>query len=155
MNVDRLAELGSAANWADRDDEFESNGPLGGDIEMGQANNHRSQHKHMEHFFRKVESIKNDIESVKKATNSIGDINEAALQATTTEQENQLSNRLRTLVDQNNKTAKQIKTLLELLKKENQKLKVEGKAEDSDLRLVCLCLDCLLCLRAPSVISTL
>lgn len=138
----RLAELGSAANWADSDDEMETNGggaaaAAGGDVEMGQVGKQQpSQPKHMEHFFREVESIKDDIESVKKATKSIGDINESALQATTTEEENQLSNRLRPLIDSTNKKAKRTKTLLGLLKEENQKLKEEGKAKGSDLRFV-------------------
>ena len=137
----RLAELGSAASWADSDDEMEMGGGAaaaggGGDVEMGKVNRQPSQPSHMEHFFREVESIKEDIECVKKATKSIGDINEAALQATTTEEENNLSNRLRPLVDQTNKRAKRTKTLLGLLKEENQKLKDEGKAKGSDLRSV-------------------
>lgn len=130
----RLAELGSPSNWAS-DDDVDGNGATatGGDVEMGQTNK-QSQPKHMEYFFREVESIKEDIEGVKNATKSIGDINEAALQATTTEEENQLSNRLRPLIESTNKRAKRTKTLLGLLKEESQKLKDEGKAKGSDLR---------------------
>lgn len=127
---DRLGDLGSAANWADSDDDLDP-AKEGGDVEMGGVN---KQPKHMEHFFREVDAIKDDIEQVKKATKAIGDINEAALQATTTEEENDLSNRLRPVVDQTNKRAKRTKTLLGLLKEENKKLKDEGTAKTSDLR---------------------
>lgn len=71
---------------------------------------------------------------MKKATKAIGDINEAALQATTTEEENSLSERLRPVIDKTNKKAKQTKTMLGLLKEENKKLKSEGNAKPSDLR---------------------
>jgi predicted transcriptional regulator len=133
---DRLAELGSPNNWAnDSDDDL----PLpekagGGDIEMGDTNKSSQQAKHMEHFFREVETIKADIERVTKATRAIGEINEAALQATTTEQENELSARLKPLINETNQKAKRTKTLLGLLKEETQKLKAEGTAKGSDLR---------------------
>ena len=130
---DRLGDLGSAANWADSDDDLDPAGGDGGDVEMASTNNNK-QPKHMEHFFREVESIKDDIEQVKKASKMIGDINETALHATTTEEENELSNRLRPLVDQTNKRAKRTKNLLGLLKEENKKLKDEGTAKASDLR---------------------
>jgi len=89
----------------------------------------------MEHFFREVESIKVDIEAVTSATKAIGDINEHALQATTTEEENELSRKLRPLVDETNKRAKRTKTLLGLLKEETKKLQGEGKVKQSDLRI--------------------
>jgi mevalonate kinase len=125
--------LGDMPKWAAEDDDEENVAPggKGGDIEMG---NQPKQAKHMEHFFREVESIKEDIEQVKKAAKAIGDINEAALQATTTEQENELSARLRPLIDSTNKRAKRSKTLLGLLKEENQKLQDENKIKPSDLR---------------------
>ena len=126
----RLAELGNT-NWADSsDDDLEAaNG--GGEVEMA-----AKQPKHMDHFFREVEEIKADIEGVEKATRSIGEINEAALQATTTEEENQLSNKLKPLISQTNKRAQRTKTVLGLLKEENEKLKKEGTAKGSDLRSV-------------------
>jgi len=133
---DRLGDLPAWA--ADDSDEFENEGPSdgknknGGDVEMGDMQ--PSQPKHMEHFFREVESIKADIDSVKRATKSIGDINEAALQATTTDEENELSRKLRPLVDETNKRAKRTKTLLGLLKEETKKLQDEGKIKQSDLR---------------------
>ena len=130
---DRLGDLGGGgANWADEDDD--GNGGSGGDVEMG--NTTPSQPKHMEHFFREVESIKADIEQVKKATKTIGEINEAAIHATTTDEENDLSNRLRPVVDQTNKRAKRTKTLLGLLKEETKKLKDDGTGKASDLRYV-------------------
>lgn len=127
----RLAELGNT-NWADSsDDDLEAANGGGGEVEMA-----TKQPKHMEHFFREVEEIKADIEGVEKATRSIGEINEAALQATTTEEENQLSNKLKPLISQTNKRAQRTKTLLGLLKEENEKLKKEGTGKGSDLRSV-------------------
>lgn len=113
----------------------------GGDIEMGAAPAPApakvpKQARHMEHFFREVDSIKDDIEAVQAATRTVGDLNERALQATTTEEENALSNRLRPLVNETNKRAKRTKTLLGLLKEENKKLQAEGKIKTSDLRYV-------------------
>ena len=131
---DRLGDLGGGgAAWAD-DDFDDNNNNNGGDVEMGSST--PSQPKHMEHFFREVESIKADIEQVKKATKTIAEINEAAVHATTTEEENDLSNRLRPVVDQTNKRAKRTKTLLGLLKEETKKLKDEGSGKASDLRYV-------------------
>jgi t-SNARE complex subunit (syntaxin) len=122
--------LGDISGWA-HDDESTN-----GDIELGtQQQNASSQPKHMEHFFREVDAIKKDIDAVKKATKAIGDINEAALQATTTEEENTLSQRLRPVVDQTNKRAKRTKNMLGLLKEENQKLKGDGDVKPSDLRI--------------------
>lgn len=148
---DRLGDLGSGAHWADSDDEMENNNTNtgngngngntdGGDIEMGAKP--QQQAKHMEHFFREVESIKDDIDQVKRATKMIGDINESALHATTTDEENELSNRLRPLVDQTNKRAKRTKTLLGLLKEESKKLKDGGTAKACDLRCVRSCFLC-------------
>lgn len=129
---DRLGDLPS---WAvESDDELDNDGKKDGDIEMGSPA--PKQPKHMEHFFREVESIKADIESVQKATKTVGDINERALQATTTDEENALSNQLRPLVNDTNKRAKRTKTLLGLLKEENKKLQDEGKIKTSDLRWV-------------------
>jgi t-SNARE complex subunit (syntaxin) len=125
---DRLGDLGAVSNWADDDDST-------GDIEMGeQPKQGPKQPRHMEQFFTEVESIKNDIEAVKQATRSIGEINEQALQATTTEQENELSRQLRPLVDDTNKRAKRTKTMLGLLKEDNQSLQSSGEAKASDLR---------------------
>lgn len=124
--------LGDLPTWAaDSDDEDEPT--KGGDIEMGEAS---KQPKHMDHFFREVESIKSDIEAITKATRSIGHINDRALQATTTEEENELSRKLRPLVDQTNKKAKSTKTLLGLLKEETQKLQENKQIKQSDLRYV-------------------
>lgn len=131
---DRLGDLPA---WAMEDDTFENEAPMdggnkkGGDIEMAEP---PKQPAHMEHFFREVESIKDDIEAVKRATKAIGDINEAALQATTTEEENELSRKLRPVVDETNKRAKRTKTLLGLLKEETKKLQDENKIKQSDLR---------------------
>ena len=127
---DRLGDLGAFVGDDDEDeDQFENE--AGGDIEM---QNKPQQPSHMDHFFNEVESIKEDIDHVKKATRKIGDINEEALQATTTEKENELSNKLRPLIDATNNRAKRTKNLLGLLKEETKKLETEGKINSSDLR---------------------
>jgi hypothetical protein len=132
---DRLGDLPAWAGGSDDEDDFQFNNtaPPGGDVEMGDTN---KQPKHMEHFFREVESIKVDIDAVKKATRSIGEINDSALQATTTEEENVLSRQLRPLIDQTNKQAKRTKTLLGLLKEETKKLQDNNEIKMSDLRYV-------------------
>jgi t-SNARE complex subunit (syntaxin) len=138
---DRLGDLGGGGGsntyWIDSDDDGNNNT---GDVEMGNTGTtntkQQEQAKHMEHFFREVESIKLDIEQVEKATKKIGMINETALHATTTEEENELSNQLRPLIDQTNKRAKRTKTLLGLLKEETKKLKEDGTGKASDLRYV-------------------
>ena len=138
---DRLGDLPSwaAAGGESDDDDYEDKG--GGDVEMGDmgggGGTSSGQAKHMEHFFREVESIKTDIEAIKRATKTIGDINDQALQATTTEQENELSRKLRPLVDKTNKQAKRTKTMLGLLKEETKKLQDENNIKQSDLRYVC------------------
>lgn len=104
-----------------------------GDIEMAQA---PQQPKYMETFFKEVEDIKKDIEAVKTATQKIIDIHEEALQATTTDKENELSRKLRPLVDQTNQRAKRTKNLLSLLKEETKKLKDAEEIKQSDLRYV-------------------
>lgn len=127
---DRLGDLGAFAGDDDEDeDQFENE--AGGDVEMAKQPQTPS---YMDHFFNEVDSIKEDIEHVKKATKKIGDINEEALQATTTEKENELSNKLRPLVDATNNRAKRTKNLLSLLKEETTKLETEGKINSSDLR---------------------
>jgi t-SNARE complex subunit (syntaxin) len=132
--------LGDIPGWALEDDDDENEAPAdgkkeGGDIEMGETT---KQPKHMEHFFREVETIKQDIEAVQKASKQISEFNEAALQATTTEDENAISRKLRPLVDETNKRAKRTKTLLGLLKEENKKLLDQGKVKPTDLRYVSL-----------------
>lgn len=146
---DRLGELPSWATGDDDDGDDEasesfenepspSKGKKGSDLEMGRVEE-PAMPKHMEHFFREVESIKEDIELVKKATEQIEDINEAAVQVVTTEDENELSRKLRPLVDGTNKRAKRTKTLLGLLKEETKKLQADDAIKPSDLRYVTFC----------------
>jgi len=129
---DRLGDLGALAGDYDDEEEDAFGDESGTDIEAAKQ---PQQPSYMDHFFNEVESIKEDIEQVKKATRKIGDINEEALQATTTEKENELSNKLRPLVDSTNNRAKRTKNLLGLLKEETKKLETEGKINASDLRV--------------------
>jgi syntaxin 1B/2/3 len=126
---DRLGDLG---NFDGDDEEEISEFENENDEEMQKPPPQQS--TFMDHFFNEVESIKEDIEHVKKATRKIGDINEEALQATTTDKENELSKKLRPLVDQTNNRARRTKNLLGLLKEETKKLETEGKINQSDLR---------------------
>jgi len=126
------------ANFDDDDDDDENfDNEADGDVEMQKT---PQQATHMIHFFNEVDSIKNDIDFVTKATKKIGDINEEALQATTTEKENELSKRLRPLIDSTNNRAKRTKNLLGLLKEETAKLAREEKLNTSDKRYVEPCL---------------
>jgi t-SNARE complex subunit (syntaxin) len=124
---DRLGDLGGGAGDDDDDDDHYE----GGDVEMQKT---PQQPTYMDHFYKEVDSIKESIEQVKKATRKISDINEEALQATTTEKENELSNKLRPLVEATNGRAKRTKNLLGLLKEETKKLESEGKMNSSDFR---------------------
>ena len=138
---DRLGDLPAWALEEAQNEprEFTDERPLGkkgrrsddGDIEMGRPS---SQPKHMETFFRHVDAVKLDIEAVQKATKRIGEINEATMQATTTEEENKLSQKMRPLVDKTNKQAKRTKETLGLLKEETKKLQSEDAIKQSDLR---------------------
>lgn len=133
---DRLGDIGLWAGDGDdsdhRSESFENEGARG-DVEMQEC---AKQPKHMEHFFREVETIKDDIECVKTATRQIGEFNEAAIQATSSDEENDISRQIRPLIDNTNKRAKRSKTLLGLLKEESQKLQSNGKINPSDLRYV-------------------
>jgi len=126
---DRLGDLPS---WANDDDDSSA-----GDIEMGGGNNQQQMQSKMDHFFSEVETIKRNIEGVQKATKTIASINDKALQATTTQQEQQLSKQLRPTIDTTNAQAKQTKTMLGLLKEETKKL--EGDLKASDIRYVPTC----------------
>jgi len=107
----------------------------GGDIEMGKPIEKKKDDIEKAIFFQAVEQIKNEIDSIIQATNSIEKINEQALQATTTEKEQELSKRLKKVLDGTNKQAKAAKNLLGELKIENEKLKDSGAVTGSDLRV--------------------
>ena len=88
----------------------------------------------MDHFFKDIDSIMKDMEHITKATQQIRVIKEEVLLATTTQDENKLSNKLRSLLHDTNNQAKRIKALLGFLKKETDKLKTKGKINSADLR---------------------
>lgn len=121
---DRLGDIGTPA-WAAVESDDEE-----GDVEMA-----KPQAKYMQAFFRDVDSIKADIDAVKVATQTIHQINEEAQMATTSEKENELSDRLRPLVQSTNVRAKRTKNMLALIKKETDTLKEGGEAKSSDVRI--------------------
>lgn len=115
-------------------DHFENErGSASGDLEMAECAKAPTP---MDHFFREVETIKDDIEFVKNASRLLLEYSEAAIQATTSEEESDISRQVRPLIDATNKRAKRSKTLLGLLKEENKKLESSGKINSSDLRYV-------------------
>jgi hypothetical protein len=125
--------LGDLPDWAHDGGEDDGGG---GDIEMGKPIEKKKDDIEKAIFFQAVEQIKNEIDSIIQATNSIEKINEQALQATTTEKEQELSKRLKKVLDGTNKQAKAAKNLLGELKIENEKLKDSGAVTGSDLRYV-------------------
>jgi hypothetical protein len=122
----RLGDLGSTTG-------VDENDVTPVDVKMADLSAMK-QPRHMEYFFGDVEKVKFDIKGIGTATRKSGDIDEQALQATTSDEENQLSKLLRTLIHDTNKCAKRTKTLLGLLKEENKKLQDNGQVSASDLR---------------------
>lgn len=121
--------LGDIPVWNDEEDSDEDD-LSEGDIEQSKL----QQPNYMENFFKEVDSIKADIDSVDQATNRIAEIHEQALGATTTDEETALSKQLKPLIEGTNKRAQRTKTLLGLLKEETEKLKAEGTLNASDIR---------------------
>jgi len=135
--------MGDVPMWAvESDDEEETDAAAaaaagkGGDIEMGAVKEEKEEPQYMTHFFNEVETIKADIEFVKRATAKITKLSEEAIHATTTEKEQALSNKLKPIVTETNKRAKRTKNILGLLKEETKNLKAEGKLKPSDERYV-------------------
>eukprot|EP00934_Nitzschia_sp_Nitz4_P006399 Nitzschia sp. Nitz4//scaffold14_size191712//49323//50492//NITZ4_001707-RA/size191712-snap-gene-0.128-mRNA-1//1//CDS//3329536879//6389//frame0 len=127
--------LGDIPAWAmeDSDDEDGRNPKeASGDIEM---QSQTKQPDFMDDFFRHVDKIKADIDVVAKASKDIEAINEKAMRATTTADENKLSKKLKPLIDSTNKRAKACKNLLGLLKEDTESLKTQGKLNASDIRV--------------------
>jgi hypothetical protein len=122
--------LGDIPAWATEDSDDDAPDPKSGrDVEMAQK-----KPTFMDHFFREVDNIKADIEAVSHAAKRIDKINEEAMRATTTVEENKLSKQLKPLIDGTNNRAKRTKTLLGLLKEETDKLEKEEKLNASDVR---------------------
>jgi len=122
--------LGDIPDWAKDDSDDDDPKEKDGDVEMAQK-----KVTIMDHFFREVDNIKADIEAVAEAAKTIDKINEEAMRATTTAEENKLSKQLKPLIDATNNRAKRTKTLLGLLKEESEKLEKEEKLNASDLRV--------------------
>ncbi|CAJ1953448.1 unnamed protein product [Cylindrotheca closterium] len=122
--------LGDIPDWAKDDSDDDDPKEKDGDVEMAQK-----KVTIMDHFFREVDNIKADIEAVAEAAKTIDKINEEAMRATTTAEENKLSKQLKPLIDSTNNRARRTKTLLGLLKEESEKLEKEEKLNASDLRV--------------------
>lgn len=131
--------MGDVPLWAveadDEEEEEERSPAKGGDIEMGAV---KDEHEstYMKHFFNEVETVKENIGFIKRATAKITKLSEDALHATTTEKEQSLSKKLKPIVTETNKRAKATKNLLTLLKEETKELVKDGKLKESDARYV-------------------
>lgn len=122
--------LGDIPAWAmDDSDDDDPKPKTGGDVEMAQK-----KPTFMDHYFREVDNIKADIEAVSRAAKAIDSINDQAMRATTTAEENKLSKQLKPLIDATNNRARRTKTLLGLLKEETEKLEAEKELNASDIR---------------------
>lgn len=119
--------------WAVDDSDDEDIPKEEGDVEM-QAQQQPNKTDYMEDFFRHVDSIKADIDAVAKGTKEISKINEGAMRATTTAEENKLSKKLKPLIDATNKRARGCKNLLGILKQDTDQLKEQEKVNASDIR---------------------
>lgn len=86
----------------------------------------------MVNFFANVDSVKNDIEAMKAATQRIRDMNETTLLATTYDEESQLSKELQTLVQQTSERTKQTKDLLLSMRNNDDE---RAAHTDSELRM--------------------
>jgi hypothetical protein len=128
--------LGDLPDWANEEDEVEENEEGQGDIEQGKTIEKKKDDIEKAIFFQAVEQVKNHIDAIIQATGAIEKINEQAIQATTTEKEQDLSRRLKKVLDGTNKQAKAAKNLLGELKSENEKLTASGALSGSDLRYV-------------------
>jgi t-SNARE complex subunit (syntaxin) len=124
------SRLNDIPAWAMEDSDDDTPKEHNGDIETG-----KHKPSYMDHFFREVDNIKADIEAVGNAAKHIDHINEQAMRATATSEENRLSKELKPLVVTTNNRAKRTKTLLGLLKEETEKLEKAGKLYASDLRV--------------------
>jgi len=90
---------------------------------------------YMDGFFKDIESIREDIESIVAATKRIAEMNDEAIVSISEVRENELSLELTPLVQETNKRAKRTKGMLELLKEENEKFKLEKTVKDADMRI--------------------
>ena len=135
---DRLGDLEIPA-WALEDDEADNmESGRGGYDDMngnGAEQEQLVQPKYMVTFFNDVETIKSDIEGIKEATRLVGEINDEAVMATTTDAENECSAKLKPLVNLSNKKAKRAKNMLALIKEDTAKLEEEEEGvKASDIR---------------------
>lgn len=126
--------------FQDEPDSSDDEDDLALDVETGNNNNKNepptnNKINYMEHFFREMDNIKNDLGAVGQATRAIRDLHEQALSATTTADEERLSRQLKPIIEATNNRAKRTKTLLGLLNQETQKLREDGTLKESDLRI--------------------
>lgn len=147
----RLVELGELPSWANENADIEAgehdaNSPEGNNNANdktgetwapsdGKDTEETPEQKLMNFFFEDVDTIKSDIAAIIECTKRVGEINEEAVLATTTDKENELSGKLRPIIDAANKRAKRTKQLLALLKEDNTNYKEEGKIKPSDMRI--------------------
>jgi len=89
----------------------------------------------MDAFFKDIEGIKGDVESIVLATKRITEMNDEAIMSISDARENELSQELTPLVQATNQKAKKTKNMLELLKDENEKFKENQTVKNADMRI--------------------
>lgn len=89
----------------------------------------------MDGFFAEVETVKEDIGSIRESTKQIAQLNDRAVHATTPEEERRASVELQQTITAANARAKRAKVTLEKLKNEEASLAKSGKAKSSELRI--------------------
>mmetsp|Transcript_18752 Transcript_18752/g.37611 ORF Transcript_18752/g.37611 Transcript_18752/m.37611 type:complete len:163 (+) Transcript_18752:1269-1757(+) len=105
-----------------------------GDIKLGKSSSD-AQSQTMTAFFRQVDCIKMDIEAIRKASQSIGELNEATMWATTARQEKDVPDNVQPLVDEAYKQAKRVQATLGVFHQETKELKDQKSLMPSDLRI--------------------
>lgn len=131
--MDRLKELQKGAAPAQQEDENLKAGLVANASTPSGSGNE----KFMQEFFGDVEIVKANIMALKDATRKISDINESALQATTTDREQDLSNELDPLIKSTNKKAAVAKQLLQRLREDTDQMKKssQGTKQSPEVRI--------------------
>jgi len=109
------------------------------EMENGKAplsnNDKKDDTKLMCQFFNDIDTIKEDIKTIKSSTKRIGEINEEAILATESETEAKLSRQLDSIIKHSNKSAKAAKNKLASIEKKTTELKSKNIFSPSDMRV--------------------
>lgn len=128
---DRLAELRRGAASPDQVAlEIDDNSGRPGETNVNQKDA-----KYMQDFFSSVEIVKQNILAIRQASKRVSELNQEAVLATTSEQEQAFSSELTPIVNDTNKKAALCKQLLQRLREETDGLKNAQGAKKSELQI--------------------